>query len=198
MKTPLRNGYPSGYIDLAQAYNALQSSIQLGKIQTNDTEHAKSNFIAQLNNADMATEFIETLWNTISEEVQMVFPGMSGHEKEILDSCLSGMKSVRDTMKATVDYGMQQLRSSALKPRINPWLDQFINYNHQFTEDELSTYEAGETFIQFLITKLDELLNTFKTTLSPRNFDALVSILAADVATRLEKCIIKCSFNRVR
>lgn len=155
IKSPLKAGYPSGYIDLAQAYNAFQTSIQQGKLQTSDTEHARINFIAQLNNADISTEYIERLWTGMREEIKATYPGMTTRENDILDSCLSGefifdlldcwtenqnkrkslgLNSVRDTMKAAVDFGLQQLRSIVLKPRLNTWIDQFTSYNHILNE----------------------------------------------------------------
>lgn len=110
---------------------------------------------------------------------------------------MSGLKAVGDSLKAVIGFGMQQLRSSALKPRINPWIDQFQSYNHMMTEDELLAYEAGETFIQFLIVQLDGLLNSFKKTFSERNYDVMVSMLATDVTTRFERAIKKSAFNRI-
>lgn len=135
LKVPLKSGYPSGFIDLAQAYNAFQTSFQQGKLQTNnDNEQARANFIVQLNNTDMSTEFIETLTAGISEEIRNAFPKIKTKESEILESCLAGMKSVRDTLKAVVDYGLQQLRTSAIKPRLHTWIDQFISLNHTMTD----------------------------------------------------------------
>lgn len=61
----------------------------------------------------------------------------------------------------------------------------------------MSTYEAGETFVQSLIVQLDGLLVSFKSSMSQRNYDALVSIVATDVAARLERTIKKCTFNRL-
>lgn len=197
LKSPLKAGYPSGYIDLAQAYNAFQSSIQQGKLQTSDTEVARTKFIVTLNNADKSTEYIETLHKNMGEEIKISFPTMGGHKREMIDSCLSGLKGVGDSLKAVIEFGMQQLRSSALKPRLNPWIDQFQSYNHMMSEEELSAYEAGETFIQFLIVQLDGLLNSFKKILCERNYDVLVSMLATDVTTRFERAIKKSAFNRL-
>ena len=197
LKTPLKAGYPSGYIDLAQAYNAFQTSIQQGKIQTNDNEQARTNFIVQLNNADMSTEYIETLSTTIGEEIKGAFPKITSKELGILESCLSGLKSVQDTLKAVTDFGLQQLRASAVKPRLHTWIDQFISQNHEFTDEELSVYEAGETFIQSLIVQLDGLLSSFKSAMSTRNYDALVSVVAGDGTSRLERAIKKSTFNRL-
>ena len=42
-----KQGFPSGYLDLTQAYNVIQSSLQQGSIrlQSSDTEKAKANFL---------------------------------------------------------------------------------------------------------------------------------------------------------
>lgn len=70
----------------------------------------------------------------MGEEIRGAFPAMTVREGEILDSCLSGLKSVRDTLKAVVDFGLQQLRSSAVKPRLHTWIDQFASQSHQLSE----------------------------------------------------------------
>lgn len=200
LRTPLKSGYPSGYIDLAQAYNAFHSvasSIQQGKIQTSDIDVARTKFLVTLNNADKATEYIETLHTNMSEEIKLSFPTINVHKKEMIESCLSGLKSVSASLKAEIEFGMQQLRSSAIKPRINPWIDQFQSNNHMMTEEELSAYEAGETFIQFLIVQLDGLLTSFKKALSEKNYDILVMMLSSDVTARFERAIKKCAFNRL-
>lgn len=64
-------------------------------------------------------------------------------------------------------------------------------------QEELSAYEAGETFVQSLIVQLDTLLNSFKSIMSARNYDALVSVMATDVTARLERAIKKSTFNRL-
>lgn len=45
LRQQLRQGYPSGYLDLTQAYNALQSSFQQGKLQTSDSEQTRLMFL---------------------------------------------------------------------------------------------------------------------------------------------------------
>ena len=49
LRNRLRQGYPAGYLDLAQAYNALQTSIQHGRLQTSDTELARLMFLVRIN-----------------------------------------------------------------------------------------------------------------------------------------------------
>lgn len=63
---------------------------------------------------------------------------MSEHEKGKVESCLSGFVTVTTSLKGVVDYGLQQLCSSAIKPRVNPWVDIFLTINHDITEVRLS------------------------------------------------------------
>lgn len=197
LKSSFKAGYPSGFIDLAQAYNAFQTSIQQGKLQTSDNEQARTSFIIQLNNADMSTDFIETLTTSIIDEIKLTLPRITAKEIGLVESCMSGMKSVRDTLKAVVDFGLQQLRATAIKPRLHTWIDQFIALNHTMSDEELGAYEAGETFAQMLIHQLDTLLKSFVHIMNSRNYDALVSLVASDLTTRLERAIKKSSFNRI-
>lgn len=59
---------------------------------------------------------------------------MNVNERGKLESCLSGLSSVTTNLKEIIEYGIQQLRVSAIKPRINPWVDTFTNINHQLSE----------------------------------------------------------------
>lgn len=58
----------------------------------------------------------------------------SDQERAKLDSCLAGLGTVTATMGAIVDYGLQQLRVSAIKPRVAPWVDTFLTLSHYLTE----------------------------------------------------------------
>lgn len=44
LRSKLKQGYPSGYLDLTQAYNVLQG-IQQGRLQSGDTEQSRIAFI---------------------------------------------------------------------------------------------------------------------------------------------------------
>lgn len=67
-------------------------------------------------------------------EVPAVLTAMSENEQVKLESCLSGLGSVAASLKSVIDYGMQQLSVSVIKPRVNPWVDAFLSVNHQLTE----------------------------------------------------------------
>lgn len=48
LKARLKQGYPSGYLDLTQAYNVLQNSIQQGRLQPGDTEQSRTAFVVSI------------------------------------------------------------------------------------------------------------------------------------------------------
>lgn len=45
LRNRLKQGYPSGYMDLTQAYNVLQNSLQQGRLQPGDAEQTRTAFI---------------------------------------------------------------------------------------------------------------------------------------------------------
>ncbi|KAJ8918457.1 hypothetical protein NQ315_008154 [Exocentrus adspersus] len=173
LKSRLRQGYPSGYLDLTQAYNIA------------------------LNNADSSTEYVDALCEHVLKEIEQALPNMNSNERGKLESCLSGLSSVTTNLKAIIDYGIQQLRSTAIKPRVNPWVDAFLNISHHLTEDELAAYEAGESFVQNLIMNLETLLSSFKDILTSSNYDLFTQVLTSEVTQRFEKVIFKSTFNRL-
>ena len=59
-------------------------------------------------------------------------------------------------------YGLSQLNSSAIKPRIKPLVDMFLSMSHNISEEEFSNYEANDPFVQEFIMNLEQLLNEFK------------------------------------
>ena len=71
------------------------------------------------------------------------------------------------------------------------------SYNSLHFQEDFANYEANEPFIQNLIMNLDGLLALFKGSVTTSNYDTLVSILATEVTTHMEKVVIKSTFNRV-
>lgn len=134
LRARLRQGYPFGYLDLTQAYNVLQNSLQQGRLQPGDAEQTRTAFVVALNNADSSTEYVEALCDGVLQEIGIALPNMKENDRGKLESCLSGLSAVTSTLKEVIDYGMQQLRASAIKPRIGPWVDGFLSISHSFSE----------------------------------------------------------------
>lgn len=132
LRSRLRQGYPSGYLDLT--YNVLQTSIQQGRLQSGDAEQSRTAFVVALNNADGSTEYVDALCDNVLKDIELALPNMTERERGKLESCLSGLSSVTSALRDVTEYGMQQLHVSAVKPRVNPWVDTFLNITHHMTE----------------------------------------------------------------
>jgi len=194
----LKQGFPSGYLDLAQAYNVIQSSLQQGRLQSSDTEKAKTTFLTALNNIEISVECIETLHTNITNEIQINFGNtVTSRDQDKLQSCLAGLKTTASKFRKLSDFGHEQLKSSAIKPRIKPWVDHFLSVNHDIDEDEFGCYEAQDPFVQQLISHLDEFMNGFRDGLTPNNYQELIATLTVQVAVQFEKAIFKTNFSRV-
>nr|SVE74075.1 EOG090X02VY [Daphnia barbata] len=193
-------GFPSGYLDLTQAYNAIQSSLQQGSIrlQSSDTEKTKANFLTALNNIETSIECIETLDKNVSHEIQLNLGStLTSRDQEKIKSCLGGFKTTIVKFRQLLDFGHEQLKSSAIKPRIKPWVDQLLSVNHVIDEEEFSCYEAQDPFIQELNLHLDGFMSGFKDSLTVNNYQTLVGTLTSQVAQQFEKVIFKTVFNRL-
>lgn len=190
----LKGGFPaSGYMDLSAI---LHSSIQQGKLQS-DTETNKQMFLAYVNNAEMSMDNIRTLKQSLEEEIEKSFPQQLAMDRAKLESGLQQLIGSTDKFNNVIQYAINQLQASAIKPRIKPWIDAFHQTTHNITEDEFSVYEANDPFIQSCIVHIDGLLNTFKHSLTPHNYDCFTSLLITEVAQTLEKAVLKTSFNRL-
>nr|CAG4641537.1 EOG090X02VY [Eurycercus lamellatus] len=195
-----KQGFPSGYLDLAQAYNVIQSSLQQGSIrlQTSDTEKAKANFLITLNNIETSIECVETLEKNLGNEIQVNFGNtLTGRDQEKLQSCLSGLKATASKFRHLSEFGHEQLKSSAIKPRIKPWVDHFLSVNHDIDEEEFSCYEVQDPFVQELIGHLDGFMSGFKDSFTPNNYQTLIGTLTTQVAQQFEKVILKTNFSRL-
>ena len=117
----LKMGFPwGGYLDnLTNAYNVLHSSYQQGKLQTDSADKQKILFLTSLNHADKAGDYVQRLTASLTSEVQVMVRSRSENERQKLDTCLQGFQGVVAKLKAVLEQGMQQLRQSAIKPRVS-------------------------------------------------------------------------------
>ncbi|CAL4126392.1 unnamed protein product, partial [Meganyctiphanes norvegica] len=200
----LRKGFPvQGYMDLTQAYTvlqtSLQTSLQTGKINssTTDSDALRQAFLVALNNAETCVRHIGSLHSTLGENVNTAMTGLTTTARAKLDSCLGDLKSTIGRLSMVVEFGISQLRATAVKPRVKPWVDIFTTTSHDITEEEFACNEANDPFSQTLMVQVDGLLGSFKTLLTMENYKALVSVLVAEVAQQLEKAVFKSTFNRL-
>lgn len=198
ISSQLKLGFPSGYLDMTM--NVIQTSIHHGYRKaaaqaTGDSERQKVIFLSALNCADFSIEYIDRLTSRLRQDTQSIVSNRSQHEKDKLENCMSGFPSLSTRMQSIAEQGMQMLRQSVIKPRIKPWVDSFPS--HDIDEDTFADYEANDPFVQSFIMNLDGLLNSFKSSLTPNNYEKLVGMMASEVTLQVEKATLKTKFSRL-
>lgn len=82
----------------------------------------------------MSTEYVGTLCKSLNAEIDATFPNMQKKDRGKIDSCLTSLKGVILILRSVIDYGLEQLRVSAVKPRVTPWVDTFLSIDHHINE----------------------------------------------------------------
>lgn len=172
-----------------------------------------------LNNIEISIECLETLEKSLSLEIQTNFGStLTSRDQEKLRSCVAGLQGTACKFRQLSEFGHEQLKASAIKPRIKPWIDRFLSLNYNIdevqsnkksckiltvnnrsndTQEEFNYYEVHDPFIQELTRHLDGFMGGFKDALTQNNYQGLIGTLTSEVAQRLEKVIFKTNFSRV-
>ncbi|CAG0913419.1 unnamed protein product [Notodromas monacha] len=94
--------FPTGYLDLSQAYNVLQSSIQHGKLHaTTDTETARLAFLLHLNHSEMSVDYAKTMRKKLMQEVDHPEQGwdLSTKDRVKLDNSIGQIQALEDQFR---------------------------------------------------------------------------------------------------
>lgn len=59
---------------------------------------------------------------------------LTGRDQSKLQTCLAGLKTTAAKFRKLSEFGHEHLKSSAIKPRIKPWIDHFLSVNHDINE----------------------------------------------------------------
>ena len=96
---------------------------------------------------------------------------MSSKQSDKIANCLTGLPAVKSKLTSVLESGMAALRSSAVRPRIKPWLDSFCNTSHNITEAQFAESTANDPWVQQTIVNLDSMVHGFRPQLTAANFD---------------------------
>lgn len=198
-QTTLKQGFPAqGYMDISQAYSALQTSLATGKLNPSaaDTERLREAFLTALNNAETSARHAASLADSLGKGMHRNLSSLGDTGGDKIKSCLEDLESASSRLKSVARFGVAQLSSTAIRPRVKTWLSSFSGANHDITEEELAIAE-GELFSDSLNMNASQLLIGFEPLLTPANHEAFTAALVTEVATAFEKAIMKGSFNRL-
>jgi len=193
----VRAGLPSTYLDTA--YSALQAAATTGKLgpAADSADRQRQLFLAYLNNAESAGEYITRLQDKVAADLASLQAGASAKQGEKMASCLLGLPAVAARLRSVLDSGLAALRTSAVRPRLKPWMDAFAGVSRVISEQQLAEFAANDPWVQQTIVSLDALVQGFRPALTPANFDSLVMLVASEAATLLEKAVLRSSFSRL-
>ena len=193
----IKAGLPNTYLD--QAYSVLHSATGAKLAGVADTDKQRQQFLACLNNAEVGLEYVGRLQLSTQTELTglQATTTISSKQADKLGSCMTGLGAVATQLRASLDSGLAALRTSAVRPRLKPWIDGFCQVSHNLTEEMFSDYAANDPWVQQTIVNIDTLLKSFQQSLTQTNFDSFVNMLASEVTSQLEKAVTKSSFNRL-
>lgn len=75
---------------------------------------------------------------------------MQKKDRGKIDSCLASLKAIILILRGIVDCGLEQLRVSAVKPRVTPWVDAFLSIDHHINEVCILQQKNIKKFFLFL------------------------------------------------
>ncbi|XP_014667760.1 PREDICTED: conserved oligomeric Golgi complex subunit 4-like [Priapulus caudatus] len=195
LRARLRAGFPSGLLDLQQAYSVLHASLQQGKLS--DADEGRVRFLVTLNDVAVSGEHLRTLRASLEAEFTARLSHAGERERAKLASCLTDLAAAEARFAETLEFGVEQAHRSAVRPRLKPWVEVFTYVSHDISEAEFSEYEANDPFVQGLVVNIESLLTSFRAPLLPANYDRLVAALVIDVAAMLEGAVLASRFNRL-
>ena len=171
----VKAGLPSTYLDTA--YSVLQSTAVTAKLTgpVDTVDKQRQLFLAYLNNAESGGEYITRLQATITTDLDSLQSGahVSSKQSDKIANCLTGLPAVKAKLTSVLESGMAALRSSAIRPRIKPWMDAFCSVSHNISEAQFAESSANDPWVQQTIVNLDSMVHGFKPQLTAANFDRL-------------------------
>uniref|UniRef100_A0A671EWR1 Conserved oligomeric Golgi complex subunit 4 n=1 Tax=Rhinolophus ferrumequinum TaxID=59479 RepID=A0A671EWR1_RHIFE len=182
----LRMGFPATTFQdiqrgVTSAVNIMHSSLQQGKFDTKgieSTDEAKLSFL--------------------SDCTKLFSQGFGGEQAQAkFDSCLSDLAAVSNKFRDLLQEGLTELNNTAVKPQVQPWINNFLSVSHNIEEEEFNDYEANDPWVQQFILNLEQQMAEFKAALSPGIYDSLTSLMTSFVAVELERVVLKSTFNRL-
>ena len=179
-------GFPSNTI----------SSMLTRKTTDSDLLSSKKPFLVVVNNLDISGDYLKKLIKDLMGECTKKLK-QEESDKEKLESCFIDFGACAQVFKEILQSGVSQLCSNAIMPRLISIIDGFSATSRVLTEEDYSYYEVNDPFVQNLISTMDNILAVLKEALTTANYESCIGLVCHELATRLEKVVMKSTFNRL-
>uniref|UniRef100_A0A7E4V961 Conserved oligomeric Golgi complex subunit 4 n=1 Tax=Panagrellus redivivus TaxID=6233 RepID=A0A7E4V961_PANRE len=200
LNSAIRAGYPStgwtaeAYQHAQTAYNVLQHGRTVAEA---GPETQKRVFLAALNNLRASQQSVTTLSNGLRDDFDHHLKQISATEKTKLDHSLTQFEELARKFEQTTAIAIGKLCHAAFRAKLKTAAEAYTAYSHELTDDEFTTFEAIDPFIDEFISQLDTNVHRFEELLVPENYEALLESVAAEAANQVERVVLKCSFNQL-
>lgn len=202
ISAPIKSGYPNvGWT--AEAYQTAQSAysavLQQGKgvPEIASTEKQRTAFLVALNNLRTSVECVCKLKAGLAEDFQKHLSQMTNTESKKVENAVSQLDDFAKRLEQHSNLGVGKICEAAFRPKLKSNVEEFLEISHILSEEELAEFEFNDPFMANFIVQLDTQLSQFEPLLVPENYKALVASVSAEALQQLERCIFKCSFNRL-
>jgi len=196
----LRRGFPAhGYIDISQAYTALQTSLQTGKINSGSAEadSLRLAFLTALNNAETSGAHALSLAASLKTAIEATVSSVGDTGQDKLSSCLADLEASGRRLADVAAFGVRQLTATAVRPRVRAWMATYGAQGHHTTEEELACSSASSGFAEEVAAGAGALLEGLQPALTAANHRAVAAALTAELALAMEAQMLKTTYNRL-
>eukprot|EP01134_Creolimax_fragrantissima_P003887 CFRG3887T1 len=180
----------SGHGDLKNVLEKVQR-----KMDTS-TNNQLSQYLVHLNNVETSETYLAKLQSALMTQFAHFSTTHSEKEKLKGTACLEDMKAISKSYSRVLADAWKKLFSKTVFPMLKTACEAMQTVNYVISLQDLNFYEVNDPFVQTLIRGIDEMIEVFKASLTPTNFETLISLLTQNLAFLLEAQVMTKSFNQ--
>ncbi len=165
------------------------------------TQHKNHTYMVVLNNLEAAGDYIVKLRSEVELEAERIFASADEREREKVRVLLTDLGDTAKSFKKLLQSNLEQV-GTTITPLLRSLVEIFQSVTYELDESEFQSLElgaAGEAgaWLERFCAQLDSILQSFRENLTASNFDQLLHMVIADIATRLEKAVLLKRFNQL-
>lgn len=202
-KGQLKAGLGTG--SLAELSRDLSGALQMsfrkfrakGSAEGEADGQAKKHFdvVLALNNLSVSQAYTRKLTTDLEGESGKLFATANSTDRQKIESCLAEFSDTIQQFNEALEGGLTDVCVTLLRPRVQQLVGAMADY--VITDEELASYDAGSPFVLELVQGITGIVNDYRDTLIPANYDALLGLLAEELALQVYDTAMGARFNRL-
>ena len=189
---PLQAALGSG--GLSNLFGAVNSASQVMR-SSSTTENNELDLLVIMNNLDVSHKYALKLYTDLGRESKRLYcHSSSATDLGKITLNLEGVASSAAQLEALLKESMSQFCLATLAPKLRPMAESLSSFNFVLAEDDLV---STSQFVQAYVAALKATLAPYQASLLERNIELLLSTLSSELATQLEKAVLRTTFNKI-